>query len=210
MENELMDKIKNLEERISGLEKSRQKMNPSNEVATYLQRLFSKSNVLAGFFLSALLFSSFLYAVNKPHTFSSGTTASASEVNSNFDALFDYVNSGVMVGLTSIQNVTLGTTAAITFDTTLYGDSNNFDSGNNRIDIQDSGVYMFSYLTNITGSTMCIEEVNYNSSPAQWSNNHIQAFSAGDTISMDLNCTSSGTNADIQTADSFMMVKRVW
>jgi len=212
MEKELIDKIRTLEQRIRELEGRRTKKSILGRLQTFVQISFQKSNIVFGVFVTALFFTGMLYALTKPYTFNPGDPASASQVNANFDALYDHMNDGVMVGLSATQSIAMSNSEFVAFDTILSGNSPYLNAGTNEISIQDVGIYRFSYFVHDTNMAYCSEYIYYNGSETKWENHHVKEFNTGDTISLFLDCTSMAANIvpSDATGDTFMMVERIW
>ena len=94
--DKLIQRIDELEQKIENMEKSRR-----GAVRDFLKKSFSKTSVLVGIFITAVISSIIVYAAQV--TFTDGTVISADDVNNNFTELYTKVNE-LDASVTSIQN----------------------------------------------------------------------------------------------------------
>lgn len=88
-EQNLLNEIEQLKQKVEALEKSR----PVG-IRAYMRNAFMKTHVIVGVVIAAVVTSFVIYAatVSKPYTFVDGNIISAAEVNSTFDTLYNLVN----------------------------------------------------------------------------------------------------------------------
>lgn len=79
---------------IEQLKRDMAELKASRGLRAFMKKAFMKTHVIVGIVLAAMITSFVIYAgtVSKPYTFTTGSTISASEVNSNFDTLYTLVN----------------------------------------------------------------------------------------------------------------------
>ena len=93
--DKLSEEIEVLKKQVTELKQTREQKTNGNSVRQYLKNTFAKTNVLIGILITALISGAILYAasITTQYTFTSGTTISSSQVNANFDDLFNKINS---------------------------------------------------------------------------------------------------------------------
>jgi len=122
--HELIDRVEQLDKKLAQMEQERLTLPILSPFFALAKRHYSL-RLITSLAILAITLSAIVYAatLTKPFDFSNGQPASATEVNANFDALFDHFHPGFPEGV--IGNpvnilVYSGTPYTVSADTTLY------------------------------------------------------------------------------------------
>ena len=103
---------KKLEEKISTLETRLAEVETRNSKPGLIAGLFSRTQVLLGILISAIVSGTLLYAVTVPNTFTDGTTIVAADMNANFTTLASQITTNEGAIGTNATNISANTAAA--------------------------------------------------------------------------------------------------
>ena len=113
-EGNLIQEIEILKNEIENLKKARENTLFSNRFGKFIKKSFTKLHLVIGVVITVGVSFLIVYAspISKPYTFTDGTVISASEVNANFDTLYETAWSKVDTGGIYYDggNVGIGTT----------------------------------------------------------------------------------------------------
>jgi hypothetical protein len=182
-------------------------------IKDYLKQIFQKSHVITGVILAFLLGSALLYAgqlTNSLITFYEGSTASATDVNYNFELLTSAVDKDQEGLVCEMNGGTMINATAFAFvcDTLLAGDASHSGANLSFTPAEDgvfqihkhiivSGMVDSSYTTIYIGGT-----------PA--SDSWREYFSVSSTQAIEISLEDAGVSGSSMDAGSYVLVKRIF
>jgi len=149
--NDLLQKIEQLEQKVSALENQKQ------GIRKYFSTAFRKTNVIIGIVISVMIASAILFAAQI--TFTNGTVISATDVNANFTELYNSVLSAETFtgSIANSADIVSTNNGYVKFTATQNSDTSVFESvadGDYGIKIKKAGKIIFNYDQIMASATM--------------------------------------------------------
>jgi hypothetical protein len=180
-------------------------MNARQFIKNYLKLCFQKTNVITGIVLVFLLGSALVYAIqltNNLITFNEGTTASANEVNSNFQTLasaIDKEREGIACLVQSSFEIPDSSSSEILFEDncTIVADFRPY-SGANLFNVTEDGIYQIhrNVLYTYYGSSSANPDTSH-----MWTRIYIDGASISSSDPREIFQLNAGQSIDIKVFD---------
>lgn len=197
------------------IEELHQKINALSTQSWWSKVIQRKTSFTVGFTFALIFTSVIAYALTKPHTFVAGTAISATEVNANFDVLYDAVtklNRGFLAVPSVDFTINCSTSAAV-FEVPGFDQVERTDTGFDEVlaeyTVTEGGyfrLYMNYYVS--TGSFKTTTKVLVNGvERVGLGNNSIFKLATADLVKFEIACDNKkGATTTFGAAESYLGV----
>ena len=155
---------KKLEEKISTLETRLAEVETRNSKPGLIAGLFSRTQVLLGILISAIVSGTLLYAVTIPNTFTDGTAIVAADMNANFTTLASQITTNEGAIGTNADNITTNATGISTNSSNITTNATNISANTAAVKSNfiflNRGVLSFSATIYLNRGTSTENEVD--------------------------------------------------